>query len=127
VDWFEEKDKWAKLSSFGMIESQREVDGHISLETRYFISSLPSDAKRFAAASRGHWGVENTLHWSLDIAFREDDSRVRSGHAAANLAIIRRLALSLIKQDPHRRIGIKASRKRAGWDLGYLKTLLGVA
>jgi predicted transposase YbfD/YdcC len=127
VDWFEEKNKWAKLKSFGMIESEREIDGHITLETRYFISSLPSDAKRFAAAARGHWAVENSLHWSLDIAFREDDSRVRSGHAPANLAIIRRLALSLIKQDHHRKIGIKASRKRAGWDLEYIEKLLGVA
>jgi len=127
VDWFEEKNKWAKLTSFGMIESKREVDGNITVETRYFISSLPSNAKRFAAAARGHWAVENSLHWSLDIAFREDDSRVRSGHAPANLATIRRLALSLIKQDPNRKIGIKASRKRAGWDLEYIKRLLGAA
>lgn len=127
VDWFEEKDKWAKLTSFGMIESEREIDGQITLETRYFISSLPSDAKRFAASARGHWAVENSLHWSLDIAFREDDSRVRCGHAAANLATIRRLALSLIKQDPHRKIGIKASRKRAGWDMDYIKRLLDLA
>jgi predicted transposase YbfD/YdcC len=127
VDWFEEKNKWAKLTSFGMIESEREIDGHITLETRYFISSLPSDAKRFATAARGHWAVENSLHWSLDIAFREDDSRVRSGHAPANLATIRRLALSLIKRDTHRKIGIKASRKRAGWDRKYIEKLLGLA
>ena len=127
VSWFGEKNKWAKLSSFGMIESQREIDGEIKGETRYFISSLPSDAKRFAAAARGHWAVENNLHWTLDIAFREDDSRVRSGHAPANLAIIRRLALSLIKQDRNRKIGIKASRKRAGWDMEYIKKLIGKA
>ena len=126
VDWFEEKDKWAKLTSFAMIESERDIDGRITVETRYFISSLPSDAKRFAAAARGHWGVENSLHWCLDIAFREDDSRVRSGHAQANLATIRRLALNLIKQDHRRKIGIKASRKRAGWDLDYIKELLRV-
>jgi predicted transposase YbfD/YdcC len=127
VEWFEERGKWAKLTSFGMIESEREMDGHTTVETRYFISSLPSDAKRFAAAARGHWGVENSLHWSLDIAFREDDSRVRSGHAPENLAIIRRLALNLIKRDPQRKIGVKASRKRAGWDMDYIKNLLGVA
>lgn len=126
VDWFEEKNKWAKLTSFGMVESQREINGHITVETRYFISSLPSDAKRFAAAARGHWGVENSLHWTLDVSFREDDSRVRSGNAPANLAIVRRLALSLIKQDPHRRIGIKASRKPAGWDQQYIQKLLGL-
>ena len=127
LDWFEDKDKWAKLTSFGMIESEREVDGHITLETRYFISSLPSDAKRFAEAARGHWAVENSLHWCLDIAFREDDSRVRSGHAQENLATIRRLALNLIKQDSQRKIGVKASRKRAGWDMDYIKKLLGIA
>ncbi len=127
VDWFEDKDKWAKLTSFGMIESEREVDGHITSETRYFISSLPSDAKRFAEAARGHWAVENSLHWCLDIAFREDDSRVRSGHAQENLATIRRLALNLIKQDSQRKIGVKASRKRAGWDMDYIKRLLSIA
>ena len=126
VDWFEEKGKWAKLSSFGMIESEREVDGNVTKETRYFISSLPSDAKRFAEVARGHWAVENSLHWCLDIAFREDDSRVRSGHGQENLAILRRLALTLIKQDPQRKIGIKASRKRAGWDLDYTRRLLGL-
>jgi predicted transposase YbfD/YdcC len=127
VHWFEEKDKWAKLTSFGMVESERDIDGLISVETRYYISSLPSDAKRFAAAARGHWAVENSLHWCLDIAFREDDSRVRSGHAPANLAMLRRLAISLIKQDLGRKIGVKASRKRAGWDLEYIKELLGLA
>jgi len=124
VNWFEEKDKWTKLTSFGMVESEREIDGRITVDTRYFISSLSCDAKRFAAAARGHWAVENSLHWSLDIAFREDDSRVRSGHAPANLATMRRLALSLIKQDTHRKIGIKASRKRAGWDMEYIIKLL---
>lgn len=127
VDWFQDKDKWAKLTSFGMVESEREIDGQITLETRYFISSLPSDAKRFARAARGHWAVENSLHWSLDIAFREDDSRVRAGHAQENLATIRRLALTLIKQDSLRKIGVKASRKRAGWDSAYLMKLLSLA
>lgn len=126
VDWFEEKEKWTKLTTFGMIESEREVNGHITSETRYFISSLPNDAKRFAEAARGHWAVENNLHWCLDIAFREDDSRARSGNAQENLAAIRRLALNLIKQDSQRKIGVKASRKRAGWDMDYIKNLLGI-
>ena len=124
VDWFEEKGKWAKLTTFGMVESEREVKGQVTRETRYYISSLPNDAKRFAEAARGHWGVENSLHWCLDIAFREDDCRLRVGHGAHNLAIIRRFALSLVKKDPIRKIGVKASRKRAGWDDDYLLTLL---
>jgi predicted transposase YbfD/YdcC len=124
VDWFEEKSKWKKLSTFGMVESTREIGEQTIQETRYFISSLPCDAKRFAEAAREHWGVENGLHWCLDISFGEDDSRIRSGHAPENLAIIRRFALSLIKQDPQRKIGVKASRKRAGWSNDYLLHLL---
>jgi len=124
TDWFEEKSKWEKLSSFGMVESTREIGDLITKESRYFISSLPNDAERFGEAVRDHWSVENSLHWGLDISFREDDSRVRTGHAPENLAIIRRFALSLIKQDPGRKIGVKASRKRAGWSNDYLLRLL---
>jgi len=126
VDWFEEKAKWAKLTTFGMVESERDMGDHTTQETRYFISSLPNDAKRLGEATRGHWGVENSLHWCLDIAFREDDSRVRKGNGATNLAIIRRFALSLVKQDPLRKVGVKASRKQAGWDNHYLLHLLRV-
>ena len=126
VDWFEDKSKWPRLTSFGMAESQRDLGDRVTEDTRYFISSLPNDAIRFAEAVRGHWGVENSLHWCLDIAFREDDSRVRKGHGATNLAILRRFALSLIKQDPARKVGVKASRKRAGWDNNYLLHLLRI-
>lgn len=127
VDWFEEKSKWKKLTTFGMVESTREIGDQTTRETRHFISSLPCDVKRFAEAARDHWGVENGLHWCLDISFREDDSRVRKGHAPENLAVIRRFALSLIKQDPLRKIGVKASRKRAGWSNDYLLQLLRLA
>ena len=114
VDWFEEKSKWKKLTTFGMVESIREIGEKITREKRYFISSLPLDAERFAQAARCHWSVENCLHWGLDISFREDDCRVRKGHAPENLAILRRFALSLVKRDPLRKIGVKASRKAAG-------------
>jgi predicted transposase YbfD/YdcC len=126
VDWFEDKAKWEKLTSFGMVESERQIGDKTTRETRYYISSLPSDARIFAQASRGHWGIENGLHWSLDIAFREDESRIRIGHAATNLGIIRHFALNLIKQDKTRKIGVKGSRKRAGWDGRYLHRLLGL-
>jgi predicted transposase YbfD/YdcC len=124
VDWFEEKSKWKELTTFAMVESTREIGDQTTQETRYFISSLPCDAKRFAEAARGHWGIENGLHWCLDISFREDDSRVRNGHAPENLAILRRFALTLIKNDTQRKIGVKASRKRAGWSNYYLLHLL---
>jgi len=126
-DWFEEKSKWKKLTTFGMVESKREMGDETTQETRYFISSLPCDAKRFAEAVRDHWSVENSLHWCLDISFREDDCRIRKGHAPENLAIIRRFALSLIKRDPLRKIGVKATRKRAGWSNDYLQHLLKLA
>lgn len=126
IDWFEDKAKWKNLTSFGMVESQREVGDKTTVDTRYFISSLPSDAKIFAHASRGHWGIENSLHWGLDIAFREDESRVRKGHAASNMAIMRHFSLNLIKQDKARKVGVKASRKRAGWDHNYMLRLLNL-
>ncbi len=126
IDWFEDKSKWAKLTSVGMVESERHIGDKITRETRYYISSLPRDAKLFAQAARGHWGIENGLHWCLDIAFNEDQSRVRMGHGATNLGIVRHFALNLIKQDQTRRSGVKASRKRAGWDESYLHRLLGL-
>lgn len=126
VDWFEEKSKWKKLSTFGMVESTREIGDETTREKRYFISSLPLNAERFAEAARDHWSVENSLHWGLDISFREDDCRVRKGHAPENLAILRRFALTLIKRDPSRKIGVKASRKAAGWDNDYLLHLLNL-
>lgn len=124
VDWFEEKSKWSKLTTFGMVESERDMGDKTTHETRYFISSLPNDAKCFAESARGHWGVENSLHWCLDVAFREDDSRVRKGHGPTNLAILNRFALSLIKQDSSRKVGVKVCRKRAGWNDDYLLYLL---
>lgn len=122
--WFSEHSKWQGLKGFGMVESERQVGGETTYETRYYIASLTGDIKRFAEAVRGHWSIENSLHWCLDIAFREDESRVRMGHASENLAILRRFALSLIKQDRTRKSGVKASRKRAGWDNDYLMHLL---
>jgi len=126
IDWLEEKQKWKNLNLIGMVESERHIGEKITKETRYFISSLPNDTKRFAEAVRDHWRIENQLHWVLDIAFREDDSRVRDRNAATNLAILRRFALSLCKQEKTAKVGIKIKRKRAGWDNDYLLTLLNV-
>lgn len=126
TDWYADKSKWAGLNTFAMIESTRDLGDKIENDTRFFISSLPMDAERLLEVARDHWAVENSLHWCLDIAFREDECRVRKNNAPENLAIIRRFALSLIKNDPTRKTGIKASRKRAGWSLGYLEQLLGL-
>ena len=115
---------WPKLRSVAMVVAERRIGDEISRETRSYLSSLPGHAATIGAAVRGHWGIENRLHWVLDIAFREDESRVRQGHADQNLAVLRRLALNLLRQDPTAKMGSKAKRLKAGWDHAYLLTLL---
>jgi predicted transposase YbfD/YdcC len=126
IDWFEDKPLWKDLTSIGMVESLRKVKGKTSIERRYFLSSLPLDAKRFAKAVRGHWGVENPLHWSLDVTFREDDSRARTKNAAQNVASLRRIALNLIKKDRSQKCSQRAKRIVAAIDPDFLKYLLGI-
>ena len=110
------------------ITATRQVTGQDpTTAVRYYVSSLPGAAAPIAHAVRSHWGIENGLHWVLDLAFREDESRARCGHSAQNLAVLRKLALTLIQQDRSRTMGVKASRLRAGWDTGYLLRLLGAA
>jgi len=111
---------WANITSVGLVESHREVGGEVSSEQRLFLTSLPCDAVRFAQAVREHWGVENALHWVLDVSFREDDCRIRQGHGAQNMAVLRHMALNLLRREPGHKRGIKARRKRAGWDRDYL-------
>ncbi len=127
LDWLEERAKWKNLNLIGMVQSERHIGDKITRETRYYISSLPNDVKRFASTVRDHWTIENQLHWVLDIAFREDDNRVRDRNAAANLAILRRFALSLLKQEKTAKVGIKTKRKRAGWNDDYLLTLFALS
>jgi predicted transposase YbfD/YdcC len=97
------------MNTIGMVESIREVDGKCSAETRFFIGSIGTDAQTFARAVRCHWGIENELHWGLDVAFREDDSRVRETAARENLAVLRHIAMTRLKQDPAK-LGIKTKR-----------------
>ena len=115
---------WKGLHSLVKLTSERHVDGQISRKTRYFISSLPADAQRLLHSVRAHWQIENGLHWVLDMAFREDESRVRKDHAPQNLAVLRHIALSLLKQETSLKVGIKAKRLRAGWDEQYLLKVL---
>ena len=127
LGWFADRGKWEGLQSVGCIEAVREIQGRASLERRYYLSSLSLDAVRFARAVRSHWGVENQLHWVLDVVFGEDQSRARSGHAAENLATLRRWALNLLKTDtPKAKRSLKAKIKAAGWDHHYLLHLLGL-
>lgn len=124
LQYIHELGDWEGLRSLIMVQSERIADGECSSECRYFISSMESDAKRALHAVRTHWQIENGLHWVLDIAFREDDCRVRKGNGAQNFAILRHIALNLLKQEKTAKCGIKAKRKKAGWDHDYLLTVL---
>jgi predicted transposase YbfD/YdcC len=126
LDWFEDKALWKDLNSIGMVESIRNVKGKRSIERRYYLASLPPDAKRFAKAVRGHWGVENSLHWSLDVTFREDDSRARTMNAAQNVATLRRIALNLVRMDRSKKCSQRQKRIFAALDPDFLKQLLGI-
>lgn len=126
IDWFEDKHLWKNLRSIGMVESRRKVKGKTSIERRYYLSSLPLNAQRFGKAVREHWGVENPLHWSLDVVFREDDSRARTKNAAQNVASLRRIALNLIKKDRTIKGSQKSKRLAAALDTDFLKHLLGI-
>jgi predicted transposase YbfD/YdcC len=115
---------WPHLQSVVCIESTRRIGDAVSTEARHYLSSLPADAHRLQRVVRSHWGVENRLHWVLDLAFDEDHSRVRADHAPENLAIVRHLALNLLRRDPTRRIGLKNSRFKAALDDAYLRSIL---
>lgn len=117
-------ERWQGLASIGMVEAQRRINGQVTLETRYYISSLPPDAKRMANAVRSHWGIENSLHWVLDVAFDEDRCRIRKDHAPQNFALLRQVALNLLSYEQTAKGGIKAKRKKAGWNNGYLAKVL---
>jgi predicted transposase YbfD/YdcC len=125
IEWFEDRTLWKNLRSIGMVESIRCVKGKNTIERRYYLSSLPLDAQVFAKAVRGHWGVENALHWTLDVTFREDQSRARTKYAAQNLATLRRLALNLVKKDPRPKVSQRQKRILAALDTSFLEQLLG--
>jgi predicted transposase YbfD/YdcC len=115
---------WPNLKSVVCIESTRRIGDAVSTEARHYLSSLPADAALLQRVVRSHWGVENQLHWVLDLAFHEDNSRVRADHAPENLAIIRHIALNLLRRDPTRRIGLKNSRFKAALNDAYLRSIL---
>ena len=104
--------------------AQRETDQKVASETRYYISSLPGDAAKLLEATRHHWRIENSCHWVLDVAFREDASRIRKDNSGENFAIVRRIALNLLKSEKSTKLGVANKRLKAAWDKNYLTTTL---
>ena len=111
-------ERWAGLRSIGMVERTCQSGDTQTLERRYFINAIAADAKRFAHAVRGHWGVENRLHWRLDVVFNEDASRIRKGHAPAIMTSLRHLCINLFEQEPSS-LGLAKKRRKAGWNDAY--------
>lgn len=117
--------KWAGLRTLAWVRTECWRDSERTQNVSCYISSMKADAKQILAAVRRHWRIENDLHWSLDVVFREDDSRLRKGHGARNFALLRRLALGLLKRETTAKCGVKSKRLRAGWDHDYLLKILG--
>jgi predicted transposase YbfD/YdcC len=114
------KDKWPGLKAIGMAcRTTEHTDGRHSDDVRFYITSRYLSGEKFACAVRGHWGIENSLHWQLDVTFGEDQSRVRKGHADANFSLLRRTSLSLLKNNQSRKVGVKNKRLCAAWDDDY--------
>src|SRR5882724_9177455 len=124
LEWLGAQASWSNLQSVGMVEARREMGETVQIDTRYFLTSLPAQGVRFAQAVRQHWGIENSLHWVLDVSFDEDACRIRKDKGAQTFAVLRHIALNLLRREPHHKRGIKARRKRAGWDRAYLFQVL---
>jgi predicted transposase YbfD/YdcC len=120
------RSQWKGLRSMGVAIRESRQGDKVTREVRYFICSIRVSVKRFARAVRGHWAIENTLHWCLDVTFREDESRLRNRHAANNLAWLKRFAISLLKQMDDKE-SIAMRRRMAGWNANYLSQVLGLS
>ena len=120
-----DESEWAGLSMIAMVERERTLSGASPrIEHRYYIGSIRRDAARLAHAVRSHWGIENQVHWQLDVSFGEDQSRMRKGHSAENFSVVRHIALNILRQDQTTRLGLKNRRLKAGWDERYLANIL---
>lgn len=116
--------QFARLTTVMLVRLERRCGVDVSVETRYYISSIHTSAARLLRSKRQHWRIENSLHWILDIAFREDESRLRKDHGAQNFAILRHIALNLLKQETTCKLGVFNKRLKAAWDLDYLRSVL---
>lgn len=118
------KENWEGIKSIGVVERTREIGEHISVEKHYYITSIESEAELFAKAVRKHWGIENGLHWTLDMAFREDECRIRKDNAPENFSVLRQMALNLLKSEKTFKGSINSKRLKAAWNRDYLKTVI---
>jgi predicted transposase YbfD/YdcC len=117
-------EKWPELKSVTLVESKREINGKSTIEHRYYLSSLTADAERIGKVVREHWGIENSLHWVLDVGFNEDKARNRKDHSAANMTMIRHMAINIMKNDKSSKTSMRGKRLKAGWDDSYLLKLI---
>ena len=125
IDWLPGLEQWEGLRSVAVVQRCRQINGKTSTERAYYISSLPGDdAEQMLDLARGHWSIENQLHWSLDVSFGEDASRIRTGHAAENFSRLRRFALGLLAREKSCKLGKKAKSKGCSWDHDYLLKVL---
>jgi len=126
LSWLESVEEWNGLRSLICIKSTRHEKGKTTVELRYYISSLLVTAERIGEIIRLHWGIENRLHWHLDVTFNEDKSKIRAGHGAENFSLLKRCVLNLIKADTTEKASISTKRRMAGWDPSYRLQLLGI-
>ena len=124
IRYVDDGGQWPGLTTLVMVEGERIVGGKTTVESRYYISNLPNDASVLLNAVRSHWSIENQLHWSLDVTFNEDGSRVRSGNGAESFSVLRRMALNLLKAEKSTKRSLAGKRKDAAWDNDYLFKVL---
>ena len=124
IDWLYQKKDWVNIQSITLIRSTRIIGDKETTEDRTYISSLPADAKRHNHIIRKHWGIENSLHWVLDMSFDEDSCRKRKNHSAENFALIRHAALNMLKQEKTPKMSIRRKRLMAGWDSTFLEKIV---
>lgn len=125
IDWYADREKWTGLAGLGMVRSRVEMNGKILEECQYFITSL-TDIELFSRAVRKHWGIENSLHWCLDMTFREDYSRIRKDHSAENMAVVRHIALNILQSFPAK-ISLARKRRHCSYDDDFFaKVMLSI-